>query len=319
MAPPPVQPAAAARRVVISVNPNAGARSSQNRVEPLGRLLYQAGYSPEILTDLDEVGERATEAFHRGELRTLVAVGGDGTAAEMVNRTPPGVPLTLLPSGNENLLARYLGLGAGPEEVFRTIAEGDTIRLDAGKAGDRIFLLMMGCGFDGEVVRRVHQWRTGHIRSRHYVKPVLSTIRSYQYPELRVYWDASGPQAEQAGSPAGFRWLFAFNLPCYGGGMRIAPDADGTDGQLDVCGFHRGSLWHGLRYAMAVRRGKHAGLADCTLRRAARFRITSAVEVHYQLDGDPGGLLPVDVEVVPDRLTLLVPRQGGHARDCGRA
>jgi diacylglycerol kinase (ATP) len=31
--------------------------------------------------------------------------------------------------------------------------------------------------------------------------------------------------------------------------------------------------------------------------------------VPYQLDGDPGGLLPLDVQVLPGRLTLVVPRE----------
>ena len=39
-----------------------------------------------------------------------------------------------------------------------------------------------------------------------------------------------------------------------------------------------------------------------------RVRIESDEPVAYQLDGDPGGMLPLDVEVVPHRLTLVVPK-----------
>jgi diacylglycerol kinase family enzyme len=52
---------------------------------------------------------------------------------------------------------------------------------------------------------------------------------------------------------------------------------------------------------------RHQRLPDCTVRRARRLRVTSQEEVHYQLDGDPGGLLPVEIEVLPGRLTLVVP------------
>ncbi len=41
--------------------------------------------------------------------------------------------------------------------------------------------------------------------------------------------------------------------------------------------------------------------------RADKVRFTSDEKVAYQLDGDPGGVLPVEVEVLPKRLTLLVP------------
>lgn len=297
-----------ADRVLISVNLTAGPRSAQRRVDRLVQLLVERGFRTEILTELDAVAERANHWHAEGRLRTLVGVGGDGTAAELVNRIAPGVPLTMLPAGNENLLARYLKLGRTPEAVCRTIVDGALVRLDAGRAGQRIFLLMIGCGFDAEVVRRVHDHRTGHIRKRNYFKPILELIRSYEYPELRVYWGDGDTDAAQLQSPpAVVRWLFAFNLPCYGGGLRLAPRADCTDGLLDVCAFRRGSLWHGLQYTAAVLLGQHQAMADCTIRRVQRLRITSQAEVPYQLDGDPGGLLPVDVEVLSGRLALVVP------------
>ncbi len=288
-------------RVVISVNPKSGARSSMDRVRRLAELLRLQKLRPEILSDLDEAAQRADRHHRQGCLRALVGCGGDGTAAELVNRTGPGMPITMLPAGNENLLAKYLNLGHSPESVCRTIVGGNLLRLDAGQAGGRIFLLMIGCGFDAEVVRRIHQRRTGHVRSLTYAKPILQTIRSYKYPEMRVYCDDEQVPSIRA------RWLFAFNLPCYGGGLSFAPAADGSDGLLDVCAFGRGSFWHGLRYAAAVIRARHERLADCTTRRARRLRITSEEEVPYQLDGDPGGTLPVDVEMLPDRLTIIVP------------
>jgi len=292
---------AEADSIVVSVNPKAGSRSSQSRVERLVELLDQHGFQVETFTDLDRVGERANQLHDQRRLRALVAVGGDGTAAELVNRTQNGLPLTLLPSGNENLLARYLNIGKSPEDVCRTIAAGHLLRIDAGKANGRVFLLMIGCGFDAEVVRRVHSRRAGHIRSRDYFKPIIESIRSYRYPELRVSWE-EGQSPEEV-----VRWLFAFNLPCYGGGMKFAPQADGTDGLLDVCAFRHGSLLAGMRYAAAVFLRRHHRLADCTMARVRRLRITADEEVPYQLDGDPGGVLPVDVETVPRRLTMVVP------------
>jgi len=263
-----------ADRVLISVNPIAGARSAQSRVDRLAELLSQQGFKAEVLNDLDEVARRADQWHVEGHLRALVAVGGDGTAAELVNRTQLGVPLTLLPSGNENLLARYLGLGREPESVCRAICDGRLMRLDAGEANGRVFLLMIGCGFDADVVRRLHQRRRGHIRSRSYVKPILQSIRSYQYPELQVYFD---------------------------------PERAGSAGKPSTPAIVRWPLWHGLRYAAAVLSGRHERLADCTACRVRRLKITSEAEVPYQLDGDPGGVLPVEVETLPGRLTLVVP------------
>jgi diacylglycerol kinase (ATP) len=295
--------------VLISHNPNAGARDTHNDVKRLAELLRLQRFEVEIFTDLDLVAQRANDLVDQRQLRTLVGVGGDGTAAELVNRTKDGTTLTLFPTGNENLLARYFHFDAIPEHLAETIAHGSLIRLDAGKAEDRIFLLMASCGPDAEVVQTVHDRRTGHMSSRNYFKPLWHVMRTFKYPELRVYCD----DALDSGAGAPFmsaRWFSVFNLPCYGGGLRFAPHAVGNDGQLDLCGFRRGGFCRFLRYVGGVYHRQHRHMSDWITRRVKRVRIVSDVPVHYQLDGDPGGLLPLNIEVLPNRLSLLVPRKG---------
>jgi len=52
---------------------------------------------------------------------------------------------------------------------------------------------------------------------------------------------------------------------------------------------------------------RHQNWDDCVTLRSPRIRIESDAHVPYQIDGDFGGYLPVDIEVLPQRLTLLVP------------
>lgn len=308
------------RHVVVSVNPKAGARSADARVARLVQLLRENRFEVAVFTNLDEIAHEANRLFNERRLRAMIAVGGDGTAAELVNRTVPGLPLAIFPAGNENLLARYFNLSPTPEECCRSVVEGALLRRDAGRAGGRIFLIMVGCGFDAAVVHSLHLNRTGHVSNASYFNPIMASIRHYDYPELRVYWcdgsvakvDAAVPSepGDAAESVSdGVRWLFAFNLPCYGAGLQIAPEADGSDGLLDICTFRHGGLWHGLYYTAAVLTGTHQRLTDFTRRRVAWLRVTSESKVPYQLDGDPGGFLPVEIEVLPKRLTLIVPQE----------
>ena len=296
---PPVVPTilipSGADRVAILVNPKAGAADAQPRAMRLAELLGQQGLKAEVFTDLAAAAAQANRWHAEGSLRALVGVGGDGTAAELVNRTDEGVPLAILPAGNANLLAGYFQLGEAPEALSRTIAEGRVARVDAGMANGHIFLLMVGCGFDAEVVRRLHGRRTGHAGNRHYVRPIAAAIWNYEYPEMRVelrgavvsaapccgaavpaapFCGAAVPAAGAGETPApqetfSARWLFACNLPCYGGGLRIAPESDGFDGLLDVCSFRGGGLWSGFKYVTAVLLGRHRRMADCTIVRAA--------------------------------------------------
>ncbi len=294
-----------ADRVVILVNPRAGARSAQPAIDRLVSLLIGHGQQVEVSADLSEASGRANHWHAQGLLRALVAAGGDGTAAELVNRTTPGVPLALFPIGTENLLARYLKIDRSPHMLGRIICDGTVLRLDAGCAQGRLFLLMASCGFDADVVERVHLRRGAHLGRLSYLPAILQALRDYPFPEIRLDFlgtDAGG----EAVSTSSVRWAFVFNLPCYGGGFRLPAGADGTDGLLDVCSFRHGSLRHGVQLAIAALLGQQQHLAAWEMRRSKRIRISSGQPVPYQLDGDPGGYLPLELGVVPGRLNVLV-------------
>jgi diacylglycerol kinase (ATP) len=291
--------------VLVSVNPKAGARSGRPLADRLVQCLRERGWTAEIVTDIDDLQRMSEAKMADGTLRAVVAAGGDGTVGLVVNRTPVGTPIAVLPLGTENLLAKYLELEADPEGLAAILDQGRLVRLDAGEANGRIFLLMAGCGFDAEVVRRMHQQRTGHISHLSYFKPIIDSIRSYEYPELRIrLLDQDGPTTDQTELRA--KWVFVVNLPRYAAGLSLVPQADGTDGRLDVCTFREGSLLSGLMYLAGVVAGQHQNWEDCTTAQVRRLRIEADEPVPFQLDGDPGGYLPVDVRVLPRRLTLVV-------------
>jgi diacylglycerol kinase family enzyme len=266
----------------------------------------------EVVDDIEYLAKNAEKSLRDGDLRAVVAAGGDGTAALVANHVPPEAPLALLPLGTENLLSKYLDVSADPQCVCDVIDRGITVQLDAGRADGRIFLLMVGCGFDAEVVRRMHAARTGHIHQLSYAKPLIDALRRYPYPTLRIRCD--GPGADGSDLDVKASWAFVVNLPRYAMGLNFAPDAIGTDGLLDVCTFRHGTLWRGLWYLSHVFFGSHRSLGGCTTARARRVRIEAETEVPYQLDGDPGGLLPVDIQVLPRRVNMLVPASWARRR-----
>ena len=288
-----------ANHVLIAMNPKAGAKDAKPAVRSLEKLLLERGYDVDVITDIDEISSRASQYLKQGNLRTVVAAGGDGTVGLIANHTEVGTPMTVFPMGTENLLSKYIGVRADIELVCDIIRDGAVVRLDVGRVADRLFLLMVSCGFDADVVRRLHEAREGHIRHLSYAKPILDSIRNYQYPELRVYCDDDEPITA--------RWGFVFNLPCYAMGLPIAPDAVATDGLLDVCTFKEGSLLNGLMYLGGVVFGQHHTWQDCITKKTHRIRIESDEQVPFEIDGDPGGYLPVEIEVLPQRLTLVVP------------
>ncbi len=310
--------AATGRHVLISVNPRAGARFRGSLVEQLQSDLADRDLTSESFTDIGELQVRAEALHAAGDLRAVVAAGGDGTIALLANHTPQGAPLAILPLGTENLLAKYLNLTADVAALARIIADGQTQQLDMGDVGGRLFSLMAGCGFDADVVRRLHSDRRGNIQHWSYIKPILDSIRNYEYPELRVrYAPVDSPSVDGSGLTEELtaRWVFVVNVPRYAGGLNFAPGAAGDDGLLDVCTFREGSLWNGLVYLGGVMLGQQESMQDYTHVRTRQLTIESVPPAPYQLDGDPGGTLPVEICVRPGRLTVLVSRERAQQQD----
>ncbi len=276
-------------------------------VAQLETELAQRGYTVTCCDQLTEVVELSHQHEAAGQLHCVVAAGGDGTAAAVVNIIPRTAKLAIFPLGTENLLAKHLQLTNDPVQAATIIDDGRTVQLDAGMANERLFLVMLSCGFDAAVVMNMHQVRTGHINRWSYAKPIWWAIRSYNYPMIEVRCldgDQSEPASQNVHSNA---WVFAFNLPRYAAELSFCPQAIGDDGWLDVCTFKRGGLWAGLGYLWRLWRGKHQQLKDFRHVRSRKFRLTAPQPVPYQIDGDPGGYLPLDIEVLPNRLTLIVP------------
>lgn len=308
-----------ARRAIVLFNPRAGRAKVRALPEELVARLTHVGLAAEAVPDLADACGAANRWHAAGELRAIVAAGGDGTIAEVVNRTEPGVPITTLPLGTENLLARHFGIACDTAAVAETILSGKIVDLDVGRAttdaGSRLFLLMASAGLDAEIVRRLHAGRRGNISHGSYLAPILSAAATYRYPVVRIL-GAESPGGEAVAERFA-RWAVAFNLPCYAGMLRFLPE-DGrdwsvraSDGRLDLCRFERGGFWHTLYYYVWLLLGRAERIGTRHVDQFVRMRLEAAEaneRTPLQVDGDPWGYLPAEIDVLPGRLTLIVPR-----------
>lgn len=324
----PTEPESLERRLVLVVrNPRSGAGDRRALMDRLERQLIEAGFVVRIESDLDELSRQLASATVLRDLRTVISAGGDGTASVVATRVPSAVPITLFPLGTENLLARWLGATTDIEATVAAIQRLEVRRIDAATANGKLALIMIGVGYDAQVVHEVHRRRTGHITKWAYGWPMVRNAFGYSFPELRIQaneWINLGsdspdgpllPRPERwAGKAAdpetlnwSARWLFVANLPTYAGGLSIVPYARADDGYLCAASFQRGSAIPGLAYAAAIYLRQQHWLSDYRVLRARRFRVECDEEVRFQIDGDDGGPLPLDIEVMPDRVTLVVP------------
>lgn len=183
-------------------------------------------------------------------------------------------------------------------EVVALLNGGVARRIDVGEVNGSTFLLMAGVGFDAQVVHALdqHRGRTpGPVGLLSYALPAVSAIAGHNFPPLMVQADG-----KRLWGPARGLVMVA-NVPQYGTGFPIVPAASGDDGLLDVlCLPCRDRAALARLFALAAT-GDHTNLAGSASATATHIRITSAEReaVPVQIDGDPGGHLPVVLRVRP--------------------
>src|SRR5581483_11204895 len=142
--------------VAILANPIAGSASSPRLLEELVAGLIAQGLKPTVCRRPQELSLLASSAAK--SLRCVIAAGGDGTLAEVLNRAPD-VPVSILPLGNENLVARHFDCPKSSPLLIQSVLAGKLRLMDLGRMNGRYFTLMAGVGFDADVVHRVHRNR----------------------------------------------------------------------------------------------------------------------------------------------------------------
>lgn len=319
--PPDSHSDGSSKAILIFTSPKAGSGAGRDRVGLLAQWLSEQQFDVNVTSSLDELRHR-TDPHTSPELpRWVVAAGGDGTLALVAQNTPPATTLVPMPLGTENLVAKHYRISSDLQSMKNVILHGQEMKIDAGLANGRLFLVMASCGFDAEVVRAMHLTRRGHINRFSYTWPILRTLRSYRFPPIHVeYFAASEPVlpaadtlAESVASapdavqePLTCRWALVFNMPRYAAELAVEPDACEDDGVLDLCSLQYGSIASGTRYLGGIITGRHIRWKDVVRRPITRCRITSPARVAFQIDGDYAGRLPLEIGVLPGRIRLRV-------------
>jgi len=231
---------------------------------------------------------------------TTCVVGSDREAGPPDNlNLSSGPPILLVPTGTENLLARYLRIRLDAEWLFRTFQADRRLDLDVPTMNGQPFLMIAGIGFDAAVVRRVTRARAGHITRADYFWPTWRTFWSYRHPRLRV--EVDGERFFE-----GRGMVFVGNIPRYALGLRILDRANPSDGLVDVCAFP--CTWQGplLGHAALVLFRWHVTSPTAYYRQGRKVRLTSNEPVDIELDGEQSGMLPAEIEVTSQRAAFLI-------------
>jgi diacylglycerol kinase (ATP) len=292
--------------VYVVFNPQSGKGRGASFVSPVLLGLSAAQRLEHGLTRGPGDEARLTrEAIGRG-FRRIVAVGGDGTWSNVGNAilaSGEPIELGLIPGGTGCDLAKTIGVPLRDVHACcRIVLDGQARTIDVGRVEDRHFLNIAGFGYDVAVLE--DSWSVGYLEgSALYLYCALRQLRSYR---------GFGLEASVDGAPAiraDMLMTIVANARVFGGGFRVAPEADVEDGRLDAVSFE--NMGFGSRVSALVRllRGSHFAHPRVSAVRARRLVYRFEAPPTYETDGEwnQARTAEVAVECVPKALRVLAP------------
>jgi YegS/Rv2252/BmrU family lipid kinase len=299
--------AAERRRLLVIFNPIAGRGARAKLMRALAALerLGVAVILRETIVpgDAEAFAREATSADFDG----IVIAGGDGTVNEAVNGLEDTVlPIAVFPFGTENVLAREIGLTRNPERVAEIAARGPARPISVGEVvfadrpAARRFLLMIGVGFDAEVVSGLDLGLKRRIGKLAFIWSILQRLWHYRPVEYAVSVQGAGGSARYRVASA-----IASKARFYAGPFVLAPAAGLARPTLDLALLKQPGRGAALTCLFALAAGLIHRLRQVEIATVTSATFSEPAGAPVQIDGDALGRLPITVRIA-DRPLLLV-------------
>ena len=297
-------------KVTALTNPVSGHGAALRAAQTaIARLQHRGVEVVEIIgDDAQDARYLAAAALERGT-DALMVTGGDGVVSNALQvLAGTDVPLGIIPAGTGNDHAREFGIPTkDPEAAADIVVDGWTETIDLGriqcgegrKKCDKWFGTVAATGFDSLVTDRANRMSWPHGRLRYYIA-MLAELSQLRMLPFRLVLDGSREIDADI-------TLAAFgNTRSYGGGLLICPNADPTDGLLDITMAHSASRTKLIRLFPTVMKGTHVDLDEVSTARAKSIHV-ECPGINVYADGDFACALPAEISAVPAALQIVRP------------
>ncbi|MCA1319723.1 diacylglycerol kinase family lipid kinase [Bacillus tianshenii] len=289
------------------VNKTSGNGKGANVWSKVQKLLEAKGVEYQVLfTDGTENDRKLVESSIHLECTALVVIGGDGTIHGVANALAyKNVPLGIIPAGSGNDFARSLQISKDHEEALNRILTGKVKTMDLGRVGQEFFITIAGIGFDGKVAKVTNESKMKKLLNKmslgslSYIYSLIKVLFTYQPTTATIKIDERIHRFSEV-------WMISVaNLPFYGGGIKICPDARADDGLLDICILHGVNRWELLMVFPRAFSGSHITHKNVTMLKGKDIFITPEKDLVIQCDGEIVAHHPIALTVEKGALHIL--------------
>ena len=252
----------------------------------------------------EKLSEIVRERMRHG-FDLAVTAGGDGTVSAVIEGIAGSpIPLGIIPTGTGNLIARELGIPEDVDDAARLIAGRPRSRkIDVMKIGDRIFVLNASVGISAAVISdttRISKRYFGRIAYFWNTIPKMFTLKRRKLVVMVDGIEQKYRAIEVAVMNCGILAKMLYPK---------APEISIDDGCLDVLILGTKPFRDYPLYLFGLLAGRSPDILSRFIKVQRRVSIRSKVPLPVQADGDMIGTTPLEVEILPGAVTVLVPEE----------
>ena len=288
---------------LIAVNPQSAGGKALRTLAKLTPILRAENFQTTLVLEetLLEFQRKVRNALKCERFDVVICIGGDGLVHHLLEPvTEYELPLLIVPSGSGNDCARTLGIHKKtPAELVQLFLKRSITPIDLGcvssKVVSKLFFQIASTGFDADVSEVANSLR----RTPASLKYLVATLRSAFRVQSRSYEVV----IDGAKLSLDAMLFLVANGPNYGGGMKIVPHADNSDGLLEVMYVERVSPLRLLAVFPRVYLGIHTHHPKVHFLQGREITISAPSQLYA--DGERVSELPVIVTLAPMKLHVV--------------
>jgi len=289
-------------KILVIVNPMAGGGRTLRLLPKIRHWLSESPHEFSFNTTRspDEMRSEIMKAPAQG-INALLLIGGDGTVHQALPAiAETNIPFGFLPCGRGNDFARNIGLLSKLQKSCSLPSNPSFHQVDLPRINNIPFVAVAYVGFDAEVNELANEGKGYFGGTLGYIVCVTKALKSFKPFEVEITIDGDTWRER-------VMMVTVANAPFYGGGMKIAPDANMNDGVLDICIVKEISKLELLWEFPKVFKGTHIYHPRIMIKSGRRIRLTSDEPRNIYADGEYVGHLPADCTIGNQTIHIMSP------------
>lgn len=238
--------------------------------------------------------ELANKLTQDSSAKTIIILGGDGTLNEVVNglNHMDNITIGYIPTGSSNDFAKSLGIDSDPETALMNILHpASIVALDLATITNSDisshFVVSCGMGYDAAICEEALTSNLKKILNLfHFGKLTYIMIGLKQLAKLKPSLGTLVIDNNDKIALDNLLFVSAQLHPYEGGGVKFCPQADPTDGLLDICIINGKSKWKMIVILAAALAGKHTGFKEVLTYQCNHVSITTNRPLPIHTDGE---------------------------------